>query len=282
MPCVTARRNGGNSRLQSLARGFDHRQLFVGIGIRIAMTRKVFPAGHDFVVLQPRRRRQSQLADHVGRRPERAVADNRIVRIAVHIEHRRHIHVHAHCPQLFGNGCRSCVGQFGGIAATQQVAGRENRKTRGKTGDPTTLLIDGNQQRRMGATGLEIVRQIDHLFDGFEVSREQNDTARLVFFNERGQVAGYRGAEKPDHKELSDFVMRRHTIALPCRHSGEKLRVAQPKNIPIGCTNSPPSKAAASEEARRMLRYVELLSNARTPLADFFSILLQAPINQVL
>ena len=35
------------------------------------------------------------------------------------------------------------------------------------------------------------------------------------------------------------------------------------------------SKAAASEEARRTLRYVELLSDARTMLADFFSILLQ-------
>ena len=34
------------------------------------------------------------------------------------------------------------------------------------------------------------------------------------------------------------------------------------------------SKAAASEEARRTLRYVEPLSDARTMLADFFSILL--------
>ena len=35
------------------------------------------------------------------------------------------------------------------------------------------------------------------------------------------------------------------------------------------------SKAAASEEAkRRTLRYVALLGEARTPLADFFSILL--------
>ena len=32
--------------------------------------------------------------------------------------------------------------------------------------------------------------------------------------------------------------------------------------------------AATSEEARRTLRYVELLSEARTKLADFFSILL--------
>ncbi len=37
----------------------------------------------------------------------------------------------------------------------------------------------------------------------------------------------------------------------------------------------PSSKAAASEEASRTLRYVEPLSDARTPLADFFSILLE-------
>jgi len=32
------------------------------------------------------------------------------------------------------------------------------------------------------------------------------------------------------------------------------------------------SKAAASEEARRRLRYGEFLSDARTPLVDFFSV----------
>ena len=42
-----------------------------------------------------------------------------------------------------------------------------------------------------------------------------------------------------------------------------------------GCSKRLPSKAAASEEARRTLRYVELLSDARTPLVGFFSILLE-------
>ena len=40
-----------------------------------------------------------------------------------------------------------------------------------------------------------------------------------------------------------------------------------------GCSKRPFSKAAAREEARRTLRYVEPLSDARTMLADFFSIL---------
>ncbi len=53
------------------------------------------------------------------------------------------------------------------------------------------------------------------------------------------------------------------------------VRVAQQKNISAGCSKRPFSKAAASKEARRTLRYVEPLSDARTPLADFFSILLE-------
>jgi hypothetical protein len=43
---------------------------------------------------------------------------------------------------------------------------------------------------------------------------------------------------------------------------------------PVGYSKRLPSKAAASEAASRTLRYVEPLSDARTPLADFFSILL--------
>jgi hypothetical protein len=45
--------------------------------------------------------------------------------------------------------------------------------------------------------------------------------------------------------------------------------------IVSGCSKRLFSKAAASEEARRTLRYVEPLSDARTPLADFFSFLLE-------
>ena len=45
--------------------------------------------------------------------------------------------------------------------------------------------------------------------------------------------------------------------------------------ITSGCSKRLSSEAAASEEARRTLRYVESLSDARTMLADFFSILLR-------
>ena len=42
----------------------------------------------------------------------------------------------------------------------------------------------------------------------------------------------------------------------------------------IGSSNRPFSKAAASEEARGTRRYVGSLTDARTTLTDFFSILL--------
>jgi hypothetical protein len=43
---------------------------------------------------------------------------------------------------------------------------------------------------------------------------------------------------------------------------------------PAGCSKRLSGKTAAREEARRTLRYVEPLSDARTMLADFFSILI--------
>ena len=48
---------------------------------------------------------------------------------------------------------------------------------------------------------------------------------------------------------------------------------------PAGCAKRPSSKAAASEEARCTLRYIEPLNDARTPLADFFRILLKTPLD---
>ena len=57
--------------------------------------------------------------------------------------------------------------------------------------------------------------------------------------------------------------------------SKQNLANGADNKIIAGCSKRPSSKAAVSEEARRTLRYVEPLSDARTPLADFFSILLE-------
>jgi hypothetical protein len=56
--------------------------------------------------------------------------------------------------------------------------------------------------------------------------------------------------------------------------TGQKFPFGADARMTSGCSKRLSSKAAASEEARRTFRYVESLSDARTPLADFFSILL--------
>ena len=68
---------------------------------------------------------------------------------------------------------------------------------------------------------------------------------------------------------MQDHVvpLRLRLISLVCTSRITGVRHA-------GCSKRPSSTAAASEEARRTLRYVEPLSAARTPLADVLSILL--------
>jgi hypothetical protein len=64
-------------------------------------------------------------------------------------------------------------------------------------------------------------------------------------------------------------------LAIESQSRGYRGKREERENLDrAGCSKRPSSKAATSEDARRTLRYVELLSEARTPLADFFSILL--------
>ena len=86
------------------------------------------------------------------------------------------------------------------------------------------------------------------------------------------------------HPHLLTFHLSRLTFHVPGKaddFSGGKRYplprtcAAQQESNPAGCSKRPSSNAAASEEARRTLRYVEPLSEARTMLAGFFSILLK-------
>ncbi len=58
--------------------------------------------------------------------------------------------------------------------------------------------------------------------------------------------------------------------------------MAQREDTPAGCSKNLSSKAAASEDPEAyLLGYVEDLNDARTPLADFFSIMLEEIADQL-
>jgi hypothetical protein len=72
---------------------------------------------------------------------------------------------------------------------------------------------------------------------------------------------------------LTDMAGISHKVLTP--NNFRMLKKGPVLTRPPRCAETHPSigKAAASEEARRTLRYVEPLSDARTLQADFFSIL---------
>ena len=89
----------------------------------------------------------------------------------------------------------------------------------------------------------------------------------LVYtFNDVTALAG--GSKSPAFSPAQPWrLLHRLALSLP----GQILRPG---------TRLIPSKAAVCEEVRRTLRYGESLSAARTPLANFFSILLGHPVGE--
>ena len=94
-------------------------------------------------------------------------------------------------------------------------------------------------------------------------------------------------------KPQTSRMRKNHFGGLKLRRS---VHVAQQENNPAGCSKRLFSKAAASEEAKGTLRYVEPLSDARTlhgnrrvsarqgragEKSDFFSILLEFPCHPI-
>jgi hypothetical protein len=71
----------------------------------------------------------------------------------------------------------------------------------------------------------------------------------------------------------ANFYMHNRPSVIP-KHTQQTLPLGA---LPAGCSKSSSSKAAASEGPQAYpLGYVEGLNDARTPLADFFSVLLDS------
>jgi hypothetical protein len=113
--------------------------------------------------------------------------------------------------------------------------------------DPTDVIAGSRAKIGKGNRGIDLSLQFRRHIDIAPASLD------LV-----GRLSTSRQSQKPDKKKnLDGQAQHRNSLSL------------------AGCSKRLSSQAAASEEARRTLRYVEPLSDARTLLADFFSILLE-------
>ncbi len=82
--------NGTNSTSRSrVERMLDERELEMRVGARVAVARKMFPAGGDTFRLQAANDGGAQPRHVGGFLRQRAVADDRVLRIRMDVEHRR-------------------------------------------------------------------------------------------------------------------------------------------------------------------------------------------------
>ena len=89
-PASMAALNGTNSTCaQPLERMLDQRQLEVRIGAGVAVPRKMLAAGRDALALQRADDGGAEPRHLLGLLRQRAIADHRVLRVGVDVEHRR-------------------------------------------------------------------------------------------------------------------------------------------------------------------------------------------------
>lgn len=134
----------------------DDRQLLVGIGGRVPVTREMFSDRKNSPGERSLRERDPEGSRGARVFGEGTVPDHRIARVAAHVEDRGEIHVDPHRPKLCG-GCRADRFRHGLVPAAEQGAGAGRRKP-GKRGflearHAPSLLVDGDQRKGVAPAG---------------------------------------------------------------------------------------------------------------------------------
>ncbi|GAB4362758.1 MAG: hypothetical protein Kow00128_02830 [Deltaproteobacteria bacterium] len=209
----------------------DGRQRFVGIGVGGSVAGEMLADGED----SPGQGAPEE-GDAEPRRLGRIVRqgagpDHRVVRAAVHVQHRGEVDVHPHRPKLLrdrlAGRLRRALGPAGegGIAAS----GREPGEPRlGEPLDPASLLVDGDQRR--GAVpaggGADLPAEFPDLPRGFRIAGEEDhaeqrslpqhagDRCRQLFPLEPGHQGGGRergrsgGHRTPGRDYFTDPIVK--------------------------------------------------------------------------
>ncbi|MBP2675741.1 MAG: hypothetical protein H6Q84_2581 [Deltaproteobacteria bacterium] len=162
----------------------DDRQLYMGVGGRVAVPREMFPDREDPTGERTLRERDPESGRGVRVFGEGAVADHRVCRVAVHVEDRGEVHVDPHRAEL-GGGRRAQPFRYGFIPATEEGAGAG----RGKPGErgvleprhAASLLVHCDQREGIAAAcgGSDLAAQSAHLVRALDVAGVEDDAADL-------------------------------------------------------------------------------------------------------
>ena len=182
-----AARNGTNSTCaQPLRRVLDERQLEVRVGAGVAVPREVLAARGDALALQRAddgRRRGGATA-----RPcrQRAVADDRVLRIGVDVEHRRVVERDADRLQLRGQRAGEALGERDVAAAAERRHRRPLGERLLQPRDAAAFLVDADPGRAIARRARSSSpRELGDLLGRLDVAREEDGAAEPELARQR-------------------------------------------------------------------------------------------------
>ena len=210
------RRHHGRRRLLTRGQGAEGQQLqrlqlgqalvhrrqgVVRIDMGVAMAREMLDAaGHPLA--QRAAHPGPGHARHQGRvLAEAALADDRVGRVVVDVQHRREVPVDAQVTQAARHRRADLLGQGLVADGAQRHRGRRLRQAGGPH-DRAALLVDADQ-RPLAHRGTQVGGQLADLVLVAEVLAEQADGADLLAAQELGGVGVERLAGNVDHHQLA-------------------------------------------------------------------------------
>ena len=147
--------------------------------------------------------------DVLGAVGQRAIADHRVLRVGVHVEHRRVVQRDADGVELGRQRPGETLGQLSRSSAPARpsviigghsVNGRFSRATR------PPFLVDADPQRDLAGQLLRLARQIGDLLGRLDVAREEDDAAEIELARQRPDLRRHVEAVEPDDRQLTDMA----------------------------------------------------------------------------
>ena len=213
-----AARNGSNSIARRRSGGvFDERQLEVRVGAGVAVPGEMLAARGKAGALKRADDHTSEPRDILGAFGERAIADDRVLRVRVDVEDRRIVEGDADGEELVGQRLGKPLGERFGLpaGAPQRRHRRPLRERILQTGDAPALLVDADPRRRGPAERLALGRELGHLFRRLDVAAEQDHAAEVELARQRSQLHGDARARHAADQKLSNVASRRQRHAAP-------------------------------------------------------------------
>ncbi len=203
---------------QAVGRMLHERQLEVGVGARVAVPRKVLAARRNPMLLERRDNRHTQSSHRIGALRQGTIADDRVARVGMHVEHRRKIERDAHGLQLLCQRRGKARGQLLIVAPAERRHRGPFGEGRPKPRDTASFLVHTDPERHLGAERLlKLAHQLAHLFRRFDVAVEQDDAAETELPRQRSKLRQDRLAAEADDGQLSDLPVQRlwaHALTL--------------------------------------------------------------------